>query len=314
MHNRAYILLSIKEQGMRGVDSSTNNGRNLKFDNDIYHATMWISTKGLLKDDEDVIVKKIKEKIKRDRVFYGFCFGKFDLIVEFKEKSAKVASNIVCDLQEEVLTSLRDTGRAANSICSSLTLGRRVLKVPNGSSKESTSPNRPVRIYTFLRAKAKGLEFKKIGNELKSDMELFWNPSSYPILLTVSGTNFNQIFERMLNFRHNTGKFFSESCTYVGLDWKVKEKNRGDEIKALTFVKLSSGYGPLELKDEDLLLGWSIDKMEKRLGWYDISLEISKPTLRGIKEAILDLRKNHHEDGDILSTSTLLLPQRYEHE
>jgi len=47
--------------------------------------------------------------------------------------------------------------------------------------------------------------------------------------------------------------------------------------------------------------------MDKRLGWSDISLEIEKPTLMIIKEAILGLRRNHEEE--IANTSTLLLPK-----
>jgi len=81
----------------------------IKFANE-HNAIMWISTKALLAEDEKYIAEIIEKKLKNKEnkiAFLGFCFGRFDLIVEFKETSAKVASNVVCELQEDIVTFLR---------------------------------------------------------------------------------------------------------------------------------------------------------------------------------------------------------------
>ncbi len=288
---------------MRGVD-------NIRFSPDL-HAIMWISTKGVLREDERKILEiandsgYLKEK---KTIFSGYCFGRFDLIIEFKDTSARVASNVLCELQDAIAA-------RGYPICSSLSLGAKVI---GDDEKDDKLPKKPIRIYTFLIPKVNGVPLKnsldilnKLDSEMKdSEAELYWTASSYSFLLTVSGDSFHNMFSKVSEFRDLTEDYFSDSCSYVGLEWEGEEnKVEGDTIKALTFVKLSSGYGELELKPEDILLGWNKRTMSKRLGWSDISLEISKPTLREIKEAILDLRKNHKEEGDILSTSTLLLPQ-----
>lgn len=280
--------------------------RNIKFSSEL-HAIMWISTKGILREHEEKISKIIEKKIGKNKiVFNGFCFGRFDLLVEFTEKSARVASNIVCELQEEIIAKKYPT-------CSSLSL---CTKVYENDGKNRRLLKTPIRTFTFLTPKNREVNLEdvldiimELNQKNGPKLELFWTASSHVFLLTVNGNNFHEMFRKILEFREGTEDYFSESCTYVGLGWKGKEKGKEGPMKALTFVKLKSGYGDLKLTQKDLSLGWRKEKMNKRLGGSDISLEISKPTLRGIKEAILSLRKNHEKRGDIAGTSTLLLPQ-----
>jgi len=262
-----------------------------------HRVIMWISTKGLFKVDEKAVLEIIKEKIEESKtIFYGFCFGRHDLIVEFREDSAKVASNIVCDLQDEIVEALKTKKpEIIDPICSSLTICN---KIGNNDAVKRC----PIRIYTFLRPKADGVKLKDVIDKLKPGMELFWNSSSYTFLLCINGDKFSEIFSKILGFRKATEPYFSESCTYVGLAWEGEEEPEEEGIKALTFVKLKAGYGDLELEPEESKI-W---KMDKRLGWSDISLEIRMPTLRRIKEQILELRKHHEE---IANTSTLILPK-----
>lgn len=271
-----------------------------------HNAIMWISTKALLLEDEGVIIDIITKKLKDKIVFYGFCFGRFDLIVEFKETSAKVASNIVCELQDKIVKKLNKKRKEIEDpVCSSLSICNKVI---HKNSNKNLHNKLPIRTYTFLRPKVKGLKLEKVVSHLEPKMELFWNSSSYSFILTSNGSNFHKIFSKILNFRSSTGKYFSESCTYVGLRMRGREEKCIQTIKAITFVKLSKGYGGL-LTKKDLKLGWKREKMDKRLGWSDISLEIEKSTLMEIKMAILGLRKNHEEEKDIANTSTLLLPK-----
>jgi len=266
---------------------------------------MWISTKGLTKDREKEVIQVITDNIDQENlIFYGYCFGKFDLIVEFIDNSAKVASNKVCNLQEKISESLKKRRpQISDPICSSLTLGAKI------SNQDEASPrNRdkyPIRMYTFLKPINKYVNLSAILSNLNKDMEIFWNASSYSFLLTTNGKNFHETFNKILQYRLSTERIFSESCTYVGLHWEKADEECEREIDALVFVKLKRGFGELKLKNRED----DIWEVKKRLGWFDISLKYKKSarTLKELKEAILDLRRNHTED--IEATSTILLPK-----
>jgi len=294
--NALYIAFSHIRGGVF-MKPNGSEDEQIKFSSD-HRAIMWISTKGLWKDDEKVVLEIIKEKIEESKtIFYGFCFGRYDLIVEFGEGSAKVASNIVCDLQDKIVEALKtEKPNITDPICSSLTICNKI-------GDNDTVKKCSIRTYTFLRPKADGVKLEDVIDKLKPEMELFWNASSYTFLLCINGDKFSEMFSKILGFRKATEQYFSESCTYIGLAWDIKEEEPVEEgIKALTFVKLKAGYGDLELEPEESKI-W---KMDKRLGWSDISLEIRMPTLRRIKEQILELRKQHEE---IANTSTLILPK-----
>lgn len=273
-----------------------------------HHAIMWISTKGILEEHEEKVIDIIKEKLAdKNLVFYGYCFGRFDLIIEFIEDSAKVASHYVCSLQEKIEKELSAALGKENVVCSSLTLACRV----NPRGKDNS--NKPVRTYTFLMPKSEGLDLNEITDftcELNKDsstkVELYWNSSSYSFILIGEGNVFTDVFNKILTFRKRMRNDFAESCTYVGLRWGETDESEED-IRAYTFVKLKDGFGELNL-DKDSSI-WQ--EQFKRLGWSDICLEAKGKTLKEIKSAILELRKNH---DDILNTSTLLLSQKQEPE
>jgi len=290
------------------VKSDSNNNEQIKFSLD-HRAIMWICTKGVLKKEEDRILKIINKGLKGKEIsFYGHCFGRVDLIIEFVEGSAKVASNYVCNLQEQIVSELRKSNQnILDPVSSSLSLCNKVLY--DGSRKGNSKSK--IRTYTFLRPKSKGVNLEEVVKTIKkldrkyatSNMEIFWTSSTYTFLLTINGNVFHPMFSKLIKFRDATSEYFSESCTYVGLGWECNDAKGKKKIRANTFVKLKSGFGELELnkKIED---DWN--RIDKRLGWSDLCLEIEKPTLRAIKEAILKLRESHR--NEIVSTSTLLLP------
>lgn len=267
---------------------------------------MWISTKGVSQKDEKIIVDIIHEKLKKKLIFIGHCFGRYDLIAEFKDSSARVASNIVCELQEELAKKLRTRlmrtrPKIVDPICSSLTLGNKMI-LPR--MRKRTRMNYSLRTYTFLRPKKSTVNLKEIMLKIEPIMELFWTTSSYAFLLTAKGSNFSEIFRKILDFRSKTKRCFRESCTYVGLDFKMNDKKISRPIRALTFLKMSKGFGEFRLKkNEDD--NWNTP--EKRFGWSDICLAPkNKYSLRELKDAIMKLREDHK--GDLITTSTLLLP------
>ncbi len=267
-----------------------------------YNAVMWISTKGISRKDEGIVVNIIRRKLRKKLIFVGHCFGRYDLIAEFKADSGKVASNTVCDLQEKIAKKLRAKLKIADPICSSLTLSNKVV---SPSDKRKTKMNYPLRIYVFLQPKRNTIDLKEIILKLDPVMELFWITSPYTFVLTANGSNFFEIFRRVLDFRSKTERYFRESCTYVGLDFKKSDMKTQRPIRALTFLKLRKGFGKFRLnkkKNEDK--DWH--QPEKRLGWSDISLAPkNKHTLRELKDAIMKLRENHRKE--IITTSTLLL-------
>lgn len=277
-----------------------------------HNAIMWISTKGFFLEDERNIINLIRQEIKQleletkekiSIIFTGYCFGRFDLIVEFQHNSAKVASNTVCYLQEKIRNELENK-KSPDPICSSLTIGNKVI-FNNSNSKTDTKC--PLRTYTFLRPKTNNMDLTKVSDKLKQNMELFWTSSSYTFLLTMNGLKFHRMFKDIVDFRAKTEQYFSESCTYVGLRFETEDEENREPINALTFVKLK-GFGDFDLKENEES-DWN--DPEKRLGWSDICLTPkNKHKLIDLKMAILKLRETHQDE--IFSTSTLLLPKEEE--
>lgn len=271
----------------------------LKFSSD-FVAILWITTKGASRKDEKMILDIVHKKLKKNLIFMGHCFGRHDLIVEFHEDSGKVASNTVCNLQEKLAKRLRDRLNIADPICSSLTLGNRIIL----QSSTRKIMNYPLKTYTFLRPKKGSINLKEIMSRIEPMMQLFWTTSSYVFLLTVNGSDFSEIFGKLLSFRKKTRSYFKESCTYVGLDFNRNDVKMQIPIRALTFLKLGRGFGGFKLKKNESE-DWY--PPEKRLGWSDICLTPkNKYSLRELKDAIMKIREDHR--GKIITTSTLLLP------
>lgn len=205
----------------------------------------------------------------------------------------------MCELQGELAKKLRTRLNIADPICSSLTLGNKMILPQMG---RRTKMNYPLRTYTFFCPKNSTVNLE-IMLKIEPIMELFWTTSSYAFLLTVNGSNFSEIFRKILDFRSKTERCFRESCTYVGLDFKKNDKKMPSSILASTFLKLDKGFGEFRLnkneKDD-----WETPK--KRLGWSDICLTPkNKHSLRELKDAIMKLRENHI--GELITTSTLLV-------
>ena len=69
---------------------------------DKYTALMFIATKSFSEKQENRIKGIIDKELGKSIQFVGKCFGKYDIIVEFREESsAKVASYKACNMQEE---------------------------------------------------------------------------------------------------------------------------------------------------------------------------------------------------------------------
>ena len=282
----------------------------------IHRAIMFISTKSLSEGLENKVKEVIEEELGDKMQFVGRCFGRFDMVAEFDEKSAKVASHKVCEIQEKAANKLRESGKEVgrDPICSSLMLCNEFVAEGAESRNEDTSSNPILKLYSFLypRRAQVNLEdalikLEKIREELTGiagDANLFFSSSNYTFLLMISGNMFCKMFEQFMEFREETQDSFLESCSYVAIGWDKEDHQceDGRSIRGYVFVKLKDGFGDSGMKEEGI-----IKSVYKRFGWSDISLEVEAPTLHEMKRKILELRKNY---GNVIYTSTLLLPER----
>ncbi len=282
-----------------------------------HRAIMFISTKNLPEGLENKVKEVIEEELGDKIQFVGRCFGRFDMVAEFDEKSAKVASHNVCEIQEKAADRLRRSGKAGRDpICSSLMLCNEFVAEGAENENEGKSGCNPIlKLYSFLYPRKTQVdlgkvltELRKIKEELTSiegDANLFFSSSNYTFLLMISGNMFCKMFKQFTAFREETQDSFLESCSYVAIGWDKEDHQCEDGrlIKGYIFLKLSDGFGESGIKENNI-----IKSVYKRFGWSDISLEVEAPTLYEMKRKILDLRKNY--DKKIAYTSTLLLPER----
>ncbi len=281
---------------------------------------MFISTKSLSESLENNILRVIDNELKGNLRFVGRCFGRFDMVAEFDEESAKVASYKVCKIQEKAAKELRKIKDVSKDpICSSLMLCNEVFDEDILSHEDTDSKYPALRLYSFLYPRKPKIDLVKILTQLidtrkslksiNGSASLFFSLSNYSFLLMISGNKFCKMFDEFMKFRAMTKDVFLESCTYVaiGIDKNgemLKDlKCDNKKIKAYIFLKLKDGFGDINIQE-----GGIIKSIDKRFGWSDISLEVEAYTLYEIKRKILDLREKYRDQ--ISNTSTLILPEK----
>lgn len=263
------------------------------------HTTlMFISTKCFSKDEEDGVKGIINGELGDSIQFVGRCFGKFDIIAEFEEASAKVASYKACNIQERATEMIQEERKSKeHPICSSLVLCNEFIeprKIEKRSIKEL-----PIRFYSLFVPKNSAINLEEVLAQVNENMRLLFSSSYFTFLLIIAGDTFYNVFDDFMNFRENTNDFFMESSTHVAIDWENEDKPSKDrKINANVLVKLKDGFG-----DIDIELGEFIKSKNKRFGSFDISLLVEDETLWKIKQKILKLRENRK----ISHTSTSLL-------
>jgi len=266
-------------------------------------ALMFISTKSFSKDEEDGVIKIMDEDLGGSIQFVGMCFGKFDLIAEFCERSAKVASYKACNMQEKASKMLQEEYEKENPICSSLVLCNEFIKTDE--RKKLNAKELPVRFYSLFVPKKVPTNLGKVLKEVKENMRLLFSSSYFSFLLIISGSSFYEVFDEFSKFRENTKDFFLESSTYVAIDWKKEDKPSGmKKIEANLFLRVKEGFGDID----DIEIDEFVKSKNKRFGSFDLSLLVEDETLWKMKQKILGLRKKYK---DMIShTSTSLLIER----
>jgi hypothetical protein len=263
-------------------------------------AVMFISTKCFAKVQEDLLKKKIEEELGDKKKFVGRCFGKFDLITEFTEESAEVASYKACNIQKNASEVIQNGSNGHYPLCSSLILCNE-FKKSEGIVRNSPEEN-PIRFYSLLVPKNSPIDLDKVLAEVKNNMRLFVTFSYFSFLLIVSGDTFDEVFKDFLEFRKATKNSFLESSTYVAIDWDNKDKKGKRNICASMLLKLNDGFGDLG----DVKGNMSIKTKYKRFGSFDFSLLVEAETLYALKDDILTFREKYKEKISHTATSLLM--------
>lgn len=270
----------------------------------MHTALMFISTKCFRQDQEDRIKDIIKEELGSSIKFVGRCFGKFDMIAEFEEASAKVASYKACNIQERATEMIQEERKSKeHPICSSLVLCNEFLEL--GKTERSRSNELPIRFYSLFVPKNSTTNLEEVLAQVKENMRLLFSSSYFTFLLVIAGDTFYNVFDDFTKFRENTKEFFTESSTHVAIDWKNEDRPSEDrKIEANVLVKLKDGFGDIEGIKEDEF----VKSKYKRFGSFDFSLLVEDETLWEMKRKILILRELYGKK--IAHTSTSLLMER----
>lgn len=279
---------------------------------DEYNCIMLISGMNLRTLDGQEIERIVGQTLKgkTNGFFFGNLFGRFDLVVEFTEKSAKIAMNLAGNIQGEVIKAL--PGR---KICSTLVLGTMILS-RSSEMVYSKDYNEAVRVYVFVRTRKGNLaELEGVVREinsikpLRAKIRLMWTDSLYQ-LLVVSGPCLDVVLNKTREFREKADGLYEETSSYVSLryndqDGKDPQDDHTHRAKcALIFVKLKK-IGKLKLGDRDLIeLSAGYGFQPRRLGGYDKILAIRKDTLFDIMNTVNTIREQN--DDLVFHTSTLL--------
>jgi hypothetical protein len=264
-------------------------------------ALMFISTKCFQRAQEDSINDIINEELRDSIQFVGRCFGKFDMIAEFEEASAKVASYKACNIQERATKMIQEERKSEeHPICSSLVLCNEFLEP--GKTERSSIKEFPIRFYSLFVPKNSGINLEEVLAQVKENMRLLFSSSYFTFLLVIAGDTFYNVFDDFTEFRENTKVFFSESSTHVAIDWENEDKPSKDrKINANVLIKLKEGFGDIDDIKEDEF----IKSKNKRFGSFDVSLLVEEGTLSEMKKEILELRAQYEKE--IAHTSTSLL-------
>ncbi|MGD2247506.1 MAG: hypothetical protein PVF58_03810 [Candidatus Methanofastidiosia archaeon] len=274
-------------------------------------AIMWISTKNLSGKETLNIAGKIAGcSGDHQPIFLGCCFGKYDMIAEFSSESAKVISDHVCNVQEIMM----QNERGKNRICSSLMLCNEIVDGKLTPFRKDSV----IKTYTYLNFKS-GIngdilrKILKIKNEIDpSCMRLFWNPSTYWLLLTTEGEIlYEDVVPKIRLFRKKIGNVLVETSTFLAIRCREKDvlSDKGAKktnIIDLTFIKLKNRKeNGLDIPD-----GWDRSWFGKnflnvyRPGWFDLVLKTEKHTL---KEILFELFELKNKNKTISQTSSLIL-------
>jgi hypothetical protein len=279
------------------------------------HALQLIFTRNIQEGELDTIRDEIDcyfSQSNKIKPYIGFCFGRYDIVVDFMEDSANILCYRASTLQRQLSKMVKDKFGKENAVSSCLMLCREIAN--ENETKNELDPDSPIRTYTFCKMEAKGSEFDKILkkiNESLPELRLFWNSSSYSVILVSEGNKYSDVYSRVFNFWRMFDKDMRRSSTLSSVNIRKScREEASDDIMAVTYFKMS--------RFQDLNLGSGSFKHLfpnettvqlsgplTTLGWFDECAYQRTRTLMEVKKNIFMLRNLNL--GAVDYTATLML-------
>jgi hypothetical protein len=271
---------------------------------------MLISGRKLHSPDGQTIEGIVKYAIKKNskNYFHGNCCGKYDHIIEFKDRTAKAARYIANLIRRETLRKLP----RSRAFTTGIVLGSEVTL--RGQPVDSQDYEAPIRTYSFIRSQGNRLpEFVELARKLNLSLEqervkmrLVWTDSVFSILIATAYdlracTSVARSFvQRAQGIESST----IAALRYGQRDSKSTTKEKGP--CGLIFAKLK-GFKPLMIsqKEDFVNVASQYGLQPLRLGDYDRCLVSPKNTLSDILNSTRRLKKDNPRN--LLQTSTILL-------
>lgn len=262
------------------------------------------------------VVKETLEERDVEDHFFGPNFGRFNYSVEFCRHSAKVASNIVCDIQDSLKSSLEQKWKTIE-VCSSVILGTEMLDGPSQPDRFEQA----IRAYTTIKpCHGRLFPFVETVQALNSQeprhtqMRILWTHGVHWIL-TISGPCCEGIFSKLERFRNMMEEDYINTSTCISLNNKndtfFDEQDQTNRTHthspkyALVYVK-QLGADPLKLEGlKPLSILPDLSTEIKRLGGHDTVLVFRENSLGDIMSNVRKLRALNI--GWISRTNTVLL-------
>lgn len=285
---------------------------------DEYTAIMNIQAKKHYGPVRDIFKERIDAAMNEHRIedyFFGISFGRFNYAVEFVARSAKIASNVICDIEDCLAESLKQKWKDS-CLCSSAIFGTEVLH----SQRSQTRFDQTVRAYSFIRPLGgeitsfmRALEYLNNIQPKQTQIKLLWTHGVHWVLV-FSAPCFDGVLEKLERFRAATKNGYSETSTLVSLNYKNNlpdgkdrqtQQHRHSLKYAIAYIKQSDPV-PLDIETIGLLKPFrKLPRQIKRLGGTDTVIVVRERTLRKIMKDLIDLRTRNI--GRIEYTSTILL-------
>jgi hypothetical protein len=280
-----------------------------------YQTLAWLSTQNISHDDLENVSLEIDkssltgfEQTPLIGMFCGFCFGKFDLVMDFWCESGKVASHFVSKVSDKIRERKIDATFSA-LLCKKIRHEKTSITTYEDDIQLSQFP---IRSYIYLRP-SNSLEevcesfeqFLSRHSNLSPRPELLWNDSAYPLIMIIDGDSAAEVVKYSIDIREHLGETLAESSTFLALRFGGKDKNCG-KLLVLTFVKQRKFPSQINIPFSiERFASQKKDTVLECLGWYDYAVTHAAKSLYEVENRIFLLREKN--PGQIYQTSTLLL-------
>lgn len=278
-----------------------------------YRAICWFYIEMFGSDWRRLFSETVFSLLNEKKPYLGVSFGKFSRVVDFHDRSAKVASHHIAMLSESLA---QKDFRFSPSM---------LLCKPLTEQKPEKTGEFKIRTYTFFKPRSKDGILPAAGEILKLIQEntaiphsvyaeAFWNNSCFPLMMVLHGNNYGNIAECVRQSRLKSS-WVADSSTFVTLkidptSHNVVEDEKLETLPAMIFSKMYSfpeiGHLQLRTASSRPLL----PHPKEVFGWHDICDILAFNSLYDLHNHIVKMKTD--SEGKIARTSTILFNTRNE--